>query len=446
VSRRRTAAVGSLVLGVGAAALAIVLAVERFPRGIAVLACLWVALVAGWTALRREGTGRILAAGLTSTAATAAILVLVLTGGLLMDLLVVAAFALSVLLARAAFRVRIDLPAAPRPSHPVLLYNPLSGGGKATRFNLAEEARRRGIEPIEVDWERGLRALVEDAVAAGADAVAMAGGDGSQAIVAELAAQMGLPYACVPAGTRNHFALDLGVDRDDVVGGLDALVDGRERRVDLAEVNGRVFVNNVSLGLYAGAVQQEGYRDAKLKTLLAVAPAGLGADPGAPSMRWRGADGEPGEGAVALLVSNDVYRLGTVIGSGTRPHLDEGVLGIAALTAERRRGAAPTGLALTQWSSSTFTVEADGPVAAGIDGEAVTLQPPVRFASRPGALRVRIAAAHPGASPSTQVPRGVARTIVELTRIALGRVPATVDKTRKTKERSSDGRLRGGAT
>jgi diacylglycerol kinase family enzyme len=446
MSARRAAAAGSLALAIAAAALAVALAIDRFPRGIAILACLAVALVAGWTALRHEGTGRLLAAGLTGAATIAAVLVLILVGGLLQDLLVVVIFALSVLLARMAFRVRVDLPSAPRPSHPVLFYNPLSGGGKATRFNLADEARRRGIEPIEVDWERGLQALAADALAAGADALAMAGGDGSQAIVAEIAAAKELPYACIPAGTRNHFALDLGVDRDDVVGALDALVDGRERRVDLAEVNGRVFVNNVSFGLYADAVQQEGYRDAKLRTLLAVAPADLGADPDAPSMRWRGPDGEPGERAVALLVSNDAYRLGTVIGSGTRPRLDAGALGVAALTAKPRRGAAPPELALTQWSTPTFTVDADGPVPAGIDGEAVTLQPPVRLQSRPGVLRVRIARAHPGASPSTEVPRGLGETMVELTRIALGQAHPAVDETHKTKERSSDGRLRGGAT
>src|SRR6202000_3557381 len=108
--------------------------------------------------LRHDGTRRLLAAGVTSAASTAA--VLILTGGLLQDLLVVLIFALSVLLARVAFRVRVDLPAAPRPSHPVLFYNPLSGGGKATRFNLAEEARLRGIEPIEGDWDRGLPAMV----------------------------------------------------------------------------------------------------------------------------------------------------------------------------------------------------------------------------------------------------------------------------------------------
>ena len=83
---------------------------------------------------------------------------------------------------------------------------------------------------------------------------------------------MDLPFACIPAGTRNHFALDLGVDRNDVVGALDAFVNGGERRVDLAEVNGRVFVNNVSLGLYADAVQREGYRDAKLHTVLDTVP------------------------------------------------------------------------------------------------------------------------------------------------------------------------------
>src|SRR5204863_2500437 len=96
----------------------------------------------------------------------------------------------------------------------------------------------------------------------------MAGGDGSQALIATIAAELGLPYACIPAGTRNHFALDLGVDRDDVAGALDALIGGRERLVDLAYVNGRVFVNNVSLGVYGDAVQKAGYREAKIRTLL----------------------------------------------------------------------------------------------------------------------------------------------------------------------------------
>ena len=169
-------------------------------------------------------------------------------------------------------------PAPRRPSAPVLFYNPKSGGGKAERFALADEARERGIEPIELGPPWDLEALVRGAVERGADGLAMAGGDGSQAIVAAVAAERGLPYACIPAGTRNHFALDLGVDRDDVVGALDAFVDGGERTVDLAEVNGRVFVNNVSLGLYAEAVQHQEYRDAKLRTILDTVPDVIGPD------------------------------------------------------------------------------------------------------------------------------------------------------------------------
>jgi hypothetical protein len=131
--------------------------------------------------------------------------------------------------------------------------HPKSGGGKAERFDVAGEARSRGIEPVELQRDDDLGVIVRDAIARGADAVGMAGGDGSQAVVAAIAAEHGLPYVCVPAGTRNHFALDLGVDRDDVVGALDAFTKGGERVVDLAEVNERVFVNNVSLGVYAEA-------------------------------------------------------------------------------------------------------------------------------------------------------------------------------------------------
>src|SRR5256885_1524772 len=186
------------------------------------------------------------------------------------------ASALSTGAARRAFATQAELPAAARPERAVLFYNPKSGGGKAERFHVADEARARGVEPIELARGDDLRVLVLRAIEGGADALAMAGGDGSQAIVAAAAAEYGLPYACIPAGTRNHFALDLGVDRDDVVGALEAFVDGRERVVDLAEVNGRVFVNNVSLGLYAEAVQQDGYRDAKIRTILATIPNVLG--------------------------------------------------------------------------------------------------------------------------------------------------------------------------
>ncbi len=433
---RRLAAIGSLGFLAASVVLAVVLAIERFPRGVAILACLLVALVAGWFTLRSLGARRLFAAAVGVLALLAMVVLLADLGDFLADLAVVVAFGLAVWLARIAFRVHVELPPATRPTRPVLFFNPLSGGGKASRFHLVKEARDRGIVPIELGPGEDLRELVEGAIEDGADALAMAGGDGSQAIVAEIAARHGLPYACIPAGTRNHFALDLGVDRNDVVGSLDAFVDGGERHVDLAEVNGRVFVNNVSIGLYAEAVQRPGYRDAKLRTLLAVAPEKLGADVAEErTLRWRGPDGEEGRDAVALLVSNNVYRLGAALGSGTRPHLDEGVLGIAAAEASGRSRVP----ALRQWDRSSFTVEADDPLPVGIDGEAVTLTPPLEFVSKPGVLAVRVAPGHPGASPSTEVPRGLGAAVAKLVRIALGSGRAGEDGRYNTSERSSDG-------
>jgi hypothetical protein len=305
----------------------------------------------------------------------------------------------------------------------VLFYNPKSGGGKAERFSLAEEARSRGITPIELTRGADLVQLVRGAVADGADGLAMAGGDGSQAVVAAIAAELDLPYACVPAGTRNHFALDLGVDRDDVVGALDAFVDAGERRVDLAEVNGRVFVNNVSLGLYAEAVQRPGYREAKLRTLLDTVPEVVGPEGGDLDLVWRGPGGHEHHSGVAVLVSNNRYRLGRAVGSGTRPRIDDGLLGITVAAGPRSPGGRPAQRPWREWSTPDFEVDSDRPVPAGIDGEAVTLESPLHFRIRPAVLTVRVARAHPGASPSAAIPEGLWDGIRALVGVAAGRLP-----------------------
>src|SRR5262249_62136538 len=137
---------------------------------------------------------------------------------------------------------------------------------KAARVELVEHARARGLEVVVLEPGADLRRLAEEACANGADVIGMAGGDGSQALVAEVAMRHDVAFVCVPSGTRNHFALDLGIDRDDMVGALDAFTDAVERRIDLASVNGRVFVNNASLGAYAHIVHSDEYRDAKLAT------------------------------------------------------------------------------------------------------------------------------------------------------------------------------------
>ena len=257
------------------------------------LLCLALAAVAAWNAVRHSGAPRVLLGLAAALLAAGAIVLVILEGSLLGNVVVVVAFLASLASARTAFAVHVSLPRKEPPSHPVLLYNPRSGDGKAARFALADEAKRRGIESVELKPGDDLEQLVRAAVERGADGLAMAGGDGSQAIVAMIAAELDLPYACIPAGTRNHFALDLGVDREDVVGALDAFVNGGERRVDLAEVNGRVFVNNVSLGLYAEAVQRAGYREAKIRTLLDTVPEVMGPEAKPPVLTWSGQERAP---------------------------------------------------------------------------------------------------------------------------------------------------------
>ena len=413
---QRLAAVVSLVLFAAAVVFAVVLTVQGFPRGISVLVCLLLAVAAAWWALVRRGSARLAGAAIAVVLLVGAVVLVVVEGHVLENALVLAGLVVSVAAASRAFVVRADLPAGSPLTRPVLFYNPKSGGGKSERFHVAREARARNVEPVELHLGDDLGNLVRDAIENGADALGVAGGDGTQAIVAAIAAEHHLPYVCVPAGTRNHFALDLGVDRNDVVGALDAFTKGRERVVDLAEVNGRVFVNNVSLGVYAEAVQSAGYRDAKLRTLAETVPTVLGPAGQGLDLRFTGADGREHKTGAVVLVSNDRYRLGRVLGSGTRPRLDAGVLGITVGGEDAAGGAAKR---VEEWSAPSFEVRSDSPVAAGIDGEAAKLDPPLRFRTRPQALRVRIAPQHPGASPSAAMPTGPWDAIRAVVRIAI---------------------------
>ena len=261
-----------------------------------------------------------------------------------------------------------------------------------------------GIEAIILAPGQNLAALVHQAVAAGADALGMAGGDGSLAVVATVAAAHGIPFVCVPAGTRNHFALDVGVDRHDLAGALDAFTEGVERRIDTAEVNGRLFLNNVSLGIYGDAVSSPAYRDAKIRTLLETAAEVIGPSTGAPALDLADDLGHQHRHPVIVLVSNNPYALDRPLVRGTRPALDSGQLGIVVLDAPGDSPPVPG----RAWSAprlevNALEVNAPAPVHAGIDGEAVDLEPPLRFASRPASLQVRISPRHPGASPSARL-------------------------------------------
>ncbi|MFD3810026.1 diacylglycerol/lipid kinase family protein [Rhodococcus sp. NPDC058639] len=334
--------------------------------------------------------------------------------------LVIAAFGS----ARAALRIRSSestMPEYPAETvhRPFLVMNPHSGGGKVVRFDLRRRAEELGAEVVMLEGPEfvDVQALARRAVARGADLLGVAGGDGTQALVAGVAAEHGIPFLVISAGTRNHFALDLGLDREDPVAGLEALRDGVELHVDLGNIDGRPFVNNASFGVYAEIVESPQYRDDKAKTVLDLLPDLLDTSAHA-GLRAR-IDGTVLDGPRALLVSNNPYTTDDLVGMGRRLRLDRGRLGVIALSMHgagqivgvlrraRTRG-------LVQRTAAEVVVFSDEhDIAVGVDGESVRMPSPVRCTVVPGALRVLV----PRDRPGMRIPRPVLDW-VQLSRLA----------------------------
>jgi diacylglycerol kinase family enzyme len=439
--RPRLAAIVALLAPVAMAAVVVVALVGDLAIAALALALVGVASAAIWFALTRRGRAR--AAGVILTAlAAAGLLVVLVTNwhGLFVLLAVFALLALFGASARyalgrggqAAARTAAGGVSRAGSGHAaVLIINLKSGGGKAERFDLAAHARRRGIEPVVLQSGDDLRELAERAIERGAQVIGMAGGDGSQALVATVAARREIAYVCIPAGTRNHFALDLGLDRDDLLGALDAFSDGLERRIDLAQVNDRVFVNNASLGVYAKVVQSSAYRDAKLETWTQMLPDLLGPDAEPIDLEFTTQDGSICEDAPLILVSNNAYQLLQLAGAGTRQRIDGGTLGIVAarvrssadvsrLVALELVGQVGRFPGLLSWSAPVFEVRSGGPVEVGLDGEALVLDPPLRFRSLPGALRVWLPRGV-GLAPAARAVALTTGNLGALLRVAAGR-------------------------
>lgn len=437
----RIAAVIALLAPVVMAVVAAAALAGDVPVAVLAVALVLVCSVAIWLTLTRRGLRRAASAALAALSGVGLVVVLVANWHgvvvLVTLLLLLAVFGLAARYAlgragdMALSGVAGSLVSVGAARSAVLIINLKSGGGKAERFDLAAHARRRGIEPVVLQPGDDLLELAESAVARGAQVIGMAGGDGSQALVATVAARCDVAHVCIPAGTRNHFALDLGLDRDDVVGALDAFTDGVERRIDLARVNDRVFVNNASLGVYAKVVQSDAYRDAKLETWAGMLPDLLGPDAEPLDLEFTAPDGSSCDDAPLVLVSNNPYRVASLVGAGTRERIDTGQLGVLAA---RVRSAADVSKfvaleiagqigrfpGLLSWSSQEFEVRSSGPVEVGLDGEALVLEPPLRFASLPGALRVRL----PRGAGLSPVVRAVALTtdnLGALLRVAAGR-------------------------
>ena len=431
----RWAAVLALVGAVAALAV-MCAAVWVHPWSVAgIMLALPAAVVAGWHVVSRRGLARVIA-GLVVLVAVVAPVLQVLAhrpGALLVTMLL---FGASMACARFALRPAGRRPRrsrrrsgarALRTGRAVLLVNPGSGGGRAAAIPLHGLAGSADVEVVRLGPGEDLTCLAEDAVAGGAGVLGVAGGDGSIAAVAAVAARHGVPFVCVPAGTRNHFALDLGLDPRDVAHAVAAFRRGTDVRVDVAEVNGRLFVNNVSVGLYPALVGSRHYRRSKVRAVLDQLPDVLGPQSAPLPLRFAAPDGTRHSGAHALLISNNAYRLGGLGHGAWRPHLDTGSLGVLSLRADGgravarlaalelfRRGHLAPGY--DRWTTGSLTVQADGPVTAALDGEPVTLEPLLQFTSRPGALLVRLPAARP--RPST---RAMVQESQHLINAALGR-------------------------
>ena len=442
---RQLSAIAAFVAAGAAIVVAVVALIERPLLLLATLACLAIAIGSASFALTRTGARRTAGAVFAIAAFVTPVVLSFAVGGALVAIVFVALLAVAGGTARYALgRDVASLKASPTPgvevgpaARPVLLMNPRSGGGKVERFGLVEEARQRGIEPIVLQPGDDLTQLAERAVGRGADVIGMAGGDGSQALVAAVAMRHDLAHVCVPAGTRNHLAMDLGLDRDDVVGALDAFGSAVERRIDLAFIGEQVFVNNATMGLYAKIVKSPEYRDQKARTALDMLPEMLG--PGAEplDLRFTRPDGTEVTAAHLILVSNDRYELSQPEGFGSRRSIEDGMLGIVAATFRNSNELArfvqmyATGRGhrfpgWLEWTDSRFEVRSGGPVEVGIDGEAAVLEPPITFRSAPGALRVRLPHHALGYSPAASTARPSLPTLAALLRTAAGR-PAAID-------------------
>lgn len=369
-----------------------------------------VSLAAAYVALSHRGLWRWLGFALFALAPATVIIVYAFAALLWVALVSAALWLLAATTARSALAVgqpdwhMPEYLAAPPAAHPFLVMNPRSGGGKVGKFDLKRKAETLGASVFLMSGaDVDVAAVAEDAIAGGADLVGVAGGDGTQALVAGIAAAHGIPFMIITAGTRNHFALDLGLDRDDPAACLAALTEGVDLLVDLGEVGGRTFVNNASFGAYAEVVDTPAYRDDKLATTLDLLPDLLQGHRGARLTAHAG--GADIDAPQALLVANNPYGTGDLAGFGRRARLDRGVLSVVAITIDNARQAAglfrgKSATGLTIRTTEHVSVEANEPrIPVGIDGEAVSMPAPVVCTIRPGALRVRVPLHRPGVRP-----------------------------------------------
>ena len=222
-----------------------------------------------------------------------------------------------------------------------VVLNGRSGSGAAEASvrrirELCEEARRE--VRVELASGKGIAKAARSAVDAGCELLVGGGGDGTIGTIAAVAAEAGLPFGVLPLGTRNHFARDLGLPLD-LEGATQVILAGHMRTVDLGEVNGRVFINNSSLGVYPRLVR---LREKMMKYGLAKWAAALWALLAVlrahPFMAVRiTADGEPMVRRTPFVfIGNNEYRM-EGLSAARRESLSDGQLALYVMNASGRR-------------------------------------------------------------------------------------------------------------
>lgn len=289
--------------------------------------------------------------------------------------------------------------------HPVLIINPKSGNGRAVKAHVDTVAANMGVEVFFTKKDEKVEVTANRAIQEGADVLGISGGDGSIGAVAKVALKHDLPIVVLPGGTKCHFARDIGLDPKKIIDSL-AAFSGVERRVDAAEINDRIFLNNVSLGLYADIVDHPDYRNHKLRVSWDVMHSIVSGKRDLYDLQFRKGS-RRFKRAAEVLVGVNRYDMVDIFELGHREHLDEGVLQITVVAElndklvknlisrvrvdKLRASAGENGL--IQWTDQSLTLSNSlGVIIAGVDGEREKYMSPVKIRVLPKVLRVYVPA------------------------------------------------------
>lgn len=286
----------------------------------------------------------------------------------------------------------------------VLIINPKSGNGRAIKANIPQKAEKLGITTIITKKGDSIEGLARQAVKDGAEILGVSGGDGTLGAVAKVAIETNSPLVVLPGGTRCHFARDVGLDPNEIRDALTSF-QGVERRVDVGSINGRIFLNNASFGVYADVVDRPEYRNNKLHTTRTVLRSLLNGDTPYYPLKFVDNNKKKHTHAAQILVGVNAYETVNVFELGHRHTMNAGILQITAITKltddliTQLLGTIVLNQGFTkinsdhiyQWHAKNFTVSSKNKkLVVGVDGEREEYSSPVSIKILPKALRLMV--------------------------------------------------------